>query len=144
MFAHRFGPTVELESLQQHERPRLGNALQYSEHAADMHQRRVDDRNTATQLPRGRRPVAFRTHNAVRQHVVGEVYAFGRSGCSAGQHSHRDAGPHLVVNSSLADRNHFRLVSQVVRDGHHRRGGRLAQRGQVVWLADDQGKRELC
>src|SRR5271170_1157936 len=113
MFAHRFGPTVELESLEQHERPRLGNALKYSENPADMHQRRVDDRNTATQLPWRRWPVAFRTHDTVRQHVVGEVYAFGRPGCSAGQHSHGDARPHLVVSSSLADRNHFRLGGKV-------------------------------
>ena len=52
MRAHRFGPTVELESLQQHERPSLGNTLENSEDSADMHQRRVDDRNTATRLRR--------------------------------------------------------------------------------------------
>ena len=63
MLAYRFGPTIELESLQQHKGPRLGNALQYSEDAADMHQRRVDDRNTATQLPSG--PVTGRASGPI-------------------------------------------------------------------------------
>ena len=50
MPAHGIGPPVELESLQQHERPGLGDALQHPEHAADVHQRRVDDRDAPAQL----------------------------------------------------------------------------------------------
>ena len=142
MRAHCVGPAVELESFEQHEGPRLGNALENPEDSADVHERRVDDRNTATQLSRGRRPVTFRPHHAVRQHVVGEVHTFRRSGGSAGQHPHRDAGSLLVVRASLADRDHFRLVSET-RDGHHCRGRQLAQGGQVVRLADDHWECEL-
>ena len=43
-------PSVELEAFQQHKGSRLGDALQHPEDAADMHQRRVDDRDAAAQL----------------------------------------------------------------------------------------------
>ncbi len=142
MRPHCFGPTVELESLQQHERSRLGYTLQYPEHPADMHERRVDDRDTAPQLRRRRRSLILRAHHAVRQHVVGEVHAFGRSGRSAGQHPHRNAGPPVWVGAGLAGRNHFRL-DVLARNRHHGGGRRPAQHRQVVRLADDQRQVQL-
>ena len=87
---------------------------------------------------RRRRPVGFRTHHAARQHVVGEVDAFGRTGRAAGQHPHRDTGPDIVVGTAIADRDQSRrrqpgraIVTTVV-------PGRRDQRRQVVGLADDQ------
>ena len=50
VLAHRLQPSVELEAFQQHEGSRLGDTLQHPEHAADVHQRRVDDRDAASQL----------------------------------------------------------------------------------------------
>ena len=72
--AHRVGPPVEVEAVQQRERPCLCDALQHPEHAADVHQRCVDDRDTASRVPSVPGDVpASRPDHAARQHVVGEV-----------------------------------------------------------------------
>ena len=52
MPAHGVGPPVELEAIQQGERPRFADTLQDAEHAADVHQRGVDDRDAAAQFRR--------------------------------------------------------------------------------------------
>ncbi len=90
--AHRVGPLVELEAVQQHERPCLGDALQHPEHAADVHQRGVDDRDAAAEFRRCGDVSRFGADHAARQHVVGEVDPFRRTGGAAGQHPYRDAG----------------------------------------------------
>ncbi len=54
MPAHRVGPPVQLESIQQGERPCLADTLQHAEDAADVHHRGVDDRDTLTQFRRRR------------------------------------------------------------------------------------------
>ena len=71
--AHGVGPPVELEAVQQRERPCLADALQDAEHAADVHQRGVDDRDAASQFGRRCRDAEIGADHAARQHVVGEV-----------------------------------------------------------------------
>ncbi len=50
--AHRIGPLIQLEAVQQCERPSLADALQDPEHSADVHQRGVDDRDPTPQFRR--------------------------------------------------------------------------------------------
>ena len=52
MPAHGVGPSVELEAIQQRERPRFADALQDAEHAADVHQWGVDDRDATPRFGR--------------------------------------------------------------------------------------------
>jgi hypothetical protein len=84
MPTHRVGPSLELETVQQRERPCLADALQHAEDATDMHHRGVDDRDPLPQFRRRRRPVRFRPDHAACELVVGEVDSLGWTGRSTG------------------------------------------------------------
>ncbi len=107
MPAYGVGPRLQLEPLQQDERPGLRNTLQHPEHAADVYQRCVDDRDAAADVRRRRGPLRFGTHDAVREHVVGQVDSLRRAGGATGQHPHCDTGSAGIA--ALAGRHHARL-----------------------------------
>ena len=89
-------------------------------------------------LGRGAGPFGVSANNAARQHVVGEVHAFGRAGGTAGQHPHRDTGP-ARVGCRRCGRRDLRGVGEVG-DGQHRglRGLAMTRLAISSARADDQ------
>ena len=134
--AHGVGPLVELEPLQQRERP-----------ASATH---CSTRNTPPMCTSGALTIATplrssvgvgdrsgsRPDHAARQHVVGEVDALGRTGGAAGQHPHRDAGAAGVVAACRRGATGVRRPESEI-DTNVGAGDGATSVRQVVGVADD-------
>jgi hypothetical protein len=109
--------------------------LKHPEHAADVHERCVDDRHSVTKFPRRRRPIELGPDHAARQHVVGQVDSLRRSRGPAGQHPHSDPRTAGALTRSGGD-HAWRVAEARDRDrGCVFRGPH--QRRQIVVVADD-------
>ena len=98
MPADRVGPLVDAEAFEQAEGPTVVHALQDAEEPAEVHQRRVDDRDAGTQpeIGVGVALVVLGAGKHPRQRLVGQGYPLRRPGRPARQHLDRNARPRVI------------------------------------------------
>ncbi len=94
VLAYRRDPAVDGEPLEQRDATAVEHRLQRAEHAAHVHERRVEDDDTGAEpeIRAGPCLVVLRSPHDQLEHLVAQVDALGRAGGAAGEHAHRDAG----------------------------------------------------
>jgi hypothetical protein len=128
--AHRVGPLVDAELLEQAERPAVVEAGEHPEQPAQVHHRRVDDRHATAEayLGVGVALVVLGAREHAGEGVVGERHPFGRPGRPARQHLDRHTGTRVGCGCVARDVDCAELVAD-----EPATPGR--ERGEIVGIA---------